>query len=179
MILKPEQNIRHEHYNDVIMSTMASQINSLTIVYSTVYSSADQRKHQSSASLAFVNRLFRCRSKKTSKLGVTGFLRGIYQWPVNSPHKWLVTRKLFPFDDVIMWIGKECRFPRRREHLYISLSFFEICLNSCDRCNVTSHIETEKCGAFIMTLKFCTMLTRENPRSPVREVWGFLGELKI
>ena len=42
------------HYNDVIMSTMASQITSLTIVYTTVYSGADQRKHQSSASLAFV-----------------------------------------------------------------------------------------------------------------------------
>ena len=42
------------HYSDVIMSTIASQITSLTIVYSTVYSGADQRKHQSSASLAFV-----------------------------------------------------------------------------------------------------------------------------
>ena len=64
------------------MGAMASQINSLTIVYSTVYSGADQRKHQSSASLAFV--------------------RGIHRWPVNSPHKWPVTRKIFPFDDVIM-----------------------------------------------------------------------------
>ena len=42
------------HFNDVIMSAMASQITSLTIVYSTVYSGVDQRKHQSSASLAFV-----------------------------------------------------------------------------------------------------------------------------
>ena len=42
------------HYGDVIMSMMASQINSLTIVYSTVYSDADQRKYQSSVSLAFV-----------------------------------------------------------------------------------------------------------------------------
>ena len=41
-------------FNDVIMSTMASQITSITIVYSTVYTGADQRKHQSSASLAFV-----------------------------------------------------------------------------------------------------------------------------
>ena len=61
------------HYNDVIMSAIASQITSLTIVYSTVYSDADQRKHQSSASLAFV--------------------RGIHRWPVNSPHKWPVTRQ--------------------------------------------------------------------------------------
>ena len=52
------------------------------IVDSTVYSGADQRKHQGSASLAFV--------------------RGIHRWPVNSPHKWPVTRKMFPFDEVIM-----------------------------------------------------------------------------
>ena len=70
------------HYDDVTMSLMASQITSLTIVYSTVYSGGDQRKPQSSASLAFV--------------------RGIHRGPVNSPHKWPVTRKMFPFDDVIM-----------------------------------------------------------------------------
>ena len=71
------------HYNDAIMGTIASQITSLTIVYSIVYSDADQIKHQSSASLAFV--------------------RGIHRGPVNSPHKWPVTRKMFQFDDVIMW----------------------------------------------------------------------------
>ena len=70
------------HYSDVIMGTMVSQITSLTIVYSTVYSSADQRKHQSSVSLAFV--------------------WGIHRWPVNFTHIWPVTRKIFPFDDVIM-----------------------------------------------------------------------------
>ena len=64
------------------MTTMASQITSLTIVYSTFYSGADQRKHQSSASLAFV--------------------RGIHRGLVNSPPKGPVTRKMFPFDDVIM-----------------------------------------------------------------------------
>ena len=68
--------------NDVIMSAMAFQITGVSIVYSTVGSGADQRKHQSSASLAFV--------------------RGIHRWPVNSPHKRPVTRKMFPFDDVIM-----------------------------------------------------------------------------
>ena len=71
-----------QYFDDVIMNTMVSQITSLTIVYSTVYSGADQRKHQSSASLAFV--------------------RGIHRGPVNSPHKGSVTRKMFPFDDVIM-----------------------------------------------------------------------------
>ena len=47
-----------------------------------------------------LNRLFGCRSKKTSKLRVTGLCAG--NSPVNSPHKWPVTRKMFPFDDVIM-----------------------------------------------------------------------------
>ena len=71
-----------KHYSAVIMGTSASQTTSLTIVYSTVYSGADQIKHQSSASVAFVH--------------------GIPRWPVNSPHKWSVTRKVLPFDDVIM-----------------------------------------------------------------------------
>ena len=76
------------HYSDVIMDTMASQITSLTIVYSTVYSCSDQR-NKSSASLAFV--------------------RGIPRWLVNSPRKWPVTRKMFPFDDVIMKGAEICR----------------------------------------------------------------------
>ena len=62
--------------------TMASQFVSVSIICSPVCSDADQRQHQSSASLAFV--------------------RGIHRGPVNSPHKWPVTRKMFPFDDVIM-----------------------------------------------------------------------------
>ena len=67
------------------MGAIASQITSLTVVYSTVCSDAEQRKHQSSASLAFV--------------------RGIHRGPVNPPHKWPVTRKMFPFDYVIMETG--------------------------------------------------------------------------
>ena len=68
------------------MGAIASQITSLTIVYSIVYSDAYQRKLQSSASPAFV--------------------RGIHRGPVNYPHKWPVTRKMFPFDDVIMKLWK-------------------------------------------------------------------------
>ena len=63
----------NRRYSDVMMSSMASQITSFTIVYSTIYSGADQRKHQSSASLAFV--------------------RGIHRWPVNSPQKVPLTFK--------------------------------------------------------------------------------------
>ena len=50
--------------------------------YSIVYKGANQRKHQSSPSLAFV--------------------WGIHRWMVNSPHKWPVTQKMFSFDDVFM-----------------------------------------------------------------------------
>ena len=49
-----------------------------------------------------LNRLFGRRSKKTSKLASLAFVRGIHRGPVNSPHKWPVTWKMFPFDDVIM-----------------------------------------------------------------------------
>ena len=73
------------HYNDVIMGTIASQITSLTIVFSTIYLDTYQRKHQSSASLVFV--------------------WGIHWKLVNSPHKWPVTRIMFPFHDVIMIQG--------------------------------------------------------------------------
>ena len=74
------------HYTYVIMIEGASEITSLTIVYSAVHSGGYQRKHQSSALLAFV--------------------RGIHRRPVNSPHKGPVTRKMFPFDDVIMLTTK-------------------------------------------------------------------------
>ena len=58
-----------------------------------------------------LNRLFRHRSKKTSKPRVTGLCGGIHRPPVNSPHKGPVTRKMFPFDDVIMsysWLFVMC-----------------------------------------------------------------------
>ena len=73
------------HYSDVILSLMSSKLIGVSIIYPTVCSGADQRKHQSSASLAFV--------------------RGIHWWPVNSPHKGPVTRNMSPFDDVIIFYG--------------------------------------------------------------------------
>ena len=73
---------RVSHHTDIIMGAMASQITRVSTVYSTVCWGVDQRKHQSSASLAFV--------------------RGIHRWLLNSPHKGSVTRKMFPSDDVFM-----------------------------------------------------------------------------
>ena len=83
LVTKKKTELQSKHYSDVITGAIASKITSLAIVYSTVFSDADQRKHQSSVSLAFV--------------------WGIHRWPVNSPHKWPVTRKMFPFDGVIMF----------------------------------------------------------------------------
>ena len=74
--------VKSIHYCDVIMSVIVSQITSVSIVYSTVCSSADQRTHHNSASLAIV--------------------RGIHRSPVNSPHTGPVTCKMFPCEDVIM-----------------------------------------------------------------------------
>ena len=67
-VVSLDWQIKKLNYGNVIMGAIASQITTLMIVYSTVYSGADQRKHQSSASLAF--------------------MRGIHRVPVNSPHKW-------------------------------------------------------------------------------------------
>ena len=78
------------HYGDVIMGAIASQITSLTIVYSTVYADADQRKHHSLALLALC--------------------AGNSPGPMISPHKWPVTRKMFPFDDVIVMLSDTCRW---------------------------------------------------------------------
>ena len=63
--------------------------------------------------ICLLNRLFRRRSKKASKLRVTGLCVGNSPGPVNSPHKWPVTRKMFPFDDVIMETGRSIQKSRR------------------------------------------------------------------
>ena len=100
------------HYCDVMISAMASQITRVSVVCTTGCLGADQRKHQSYASLAFV--------------------KGIYCWPVNSPHKGTVTRKTFLSDDVIM------------ETLYSSLFrvMYEVSF-------LSSH--SDKCTVFVIT----------------------------
>ena len=118
MHLREEQGIKH--YSDVILGAIASQITSLTIVYSTVYSDADQRKHQSSASLAFV--------------------RGIHRGPVNSTHKWPVTRKMFPFNDVITSHSNS-------DIMYMYVAF--MCVHVCCKgeytvINLRTHARTNK-----------------------------------
>ena len=81
------------HYNDVIMSAGASQVTGLLIVYSTICSGTNQRKHQTSALLAFMRRM------------------------VNSPHKGPGTRKKLPFDDVIMPLMHDTCYERSTRHI--------------------------------------------------------------
>ena len=99
------------------MGAIASQITSLTIVYSTVFADADQRRHQSSASLAFVWE--------------------IHRGPVNSPPKWPVTRKIFPFDDVIMIRDESEGFPW--DHIFSIWKFWHFLKH------VRSWVEKECC----------------------------------
>ena len=91
------------HYNGVIMSAMASQNTNGSVVCLAVYSGGDQRKHQNSASLAFV--------------------REIHRWPVDSPHKGPVTRIFFPFDDVIKFL--------RRDNLCSRMEYEVRCISMC------------------------------------------------
>ena len=100
------------HYDDVIMTMLASQITSLTVVYSIVYSDVNQRKHQSSASLAFV--------------------REIHRRPVNFPHKWPVTRKMFPFDDVI--IAPQNVYFTQEKHVWLYKCIDDVSANNIIYC---------------------------------------------
>ena len=98
------------------MGSITSQITSLTIVYSIVHSDADQRKHQSSASLAFV--------------------RGIHRVPVNSPHKWPVTRKMLPFDDVMC----DEYFPFSAVYIVVFIQLF--CEMAFSKVSITAPVST-------------------------------------
>ena len=102
------------HHRDVIMRAIASQITGVSIFCLMVCS--DQRKHQSSASLAFV--------------------RGIYRSPMNSPHKRPVTRKMFPFDDVIMDLHNHFEHSLFHKCKVIYIVYRCIRSTSYSRCNI-------------------------------------------
>ena len=104
------------------MSAMASQITGVSIVCLTVCSGADQRKHERSASLVFV--------------------RGIHRWPVDHPHKGPLTRKMFPFDDVIME-----KVRRNRAHITRCTASYVAKINQ---------ILYKQCrAAMVMQIEFC------------------------
>ena len=125
-----------KYHNDVIMNEMASQITSLTIVYWTVVSDADPRTYQSSALLAF--------------------MRGIHQVPLNSPHKWPVTRKIFPSDDVIMDVNTIPTLPETK----CSLTWKKPCRRSVPLAMrmLSPHARENKCVLLSSTIKRCSDL---------------------
>ena len=136
-------------YSDVIMSTVASQITSLMIVYSTTHSGADPREHQSSASLAFV--------------------REIHRGPVNSPHKRPVTWKMFPVDDIIMsWQhdGYICSVDRlnqaknrdRYDTVYMPL-FVLLIIKDVILCFTCNHLSGYICHLMKTTSKYVYMIS--------------------
>ena len=119
---------RFKHHNDIMISAMASQITGVLIVCSSVGSGADQRIHQSSASLAFV--------------------WGIHRWPVNSPLEGPMTWKMFPFDDAIV-VRAECSLPYQiplgnqleENTLYIYIHYLQIQKNEgIYVCNVCEYV---------------------------------------
>ena len=148
--------IEIRHYNDVIMSAMVSQITSLMIIYSTVYSGTDQRKHQSSVSLAFV--------------------RGIHQWPVNSLHKRPVTQEMFPFDDVIMkreniLYGKQSSLILTRCYpIYLKVGIEEIIkIGICNCAETHIHLKSSKIpkyhhNKYEMAVKKIAIWGRQSPQ---------------
>ena len=118
------------------MGAIASQITSLTIVYSTVYSGADQRKHQSSGALAFV--------------------RGIHRGPVNSLHKWPVTQKMFPFDDFIIISMKTPSYQYRNFHGKDEMASHQFYLDKRNPNNQKEDLNINK----VIFLTFCVITKR-------------------
>ena len=139
------QHKRWAHYCDVIMGVMASH----------------QPHHR------LLNHLFRRISKHQSSVSLA-FVRGIHRWPVNSPHKWPVTRKMFPFDDVIMprlaskWRNcKPCMFLILKiiaEYLISEQTYFCPRKNWNHVLNWCTHIQTRTCereNACVSNISVC------------------------
>ena len=145
------------HYGCIMMA-MASQITGGPIVYSTICSGADQRKHQSSAWLAFV--------------------RGIHRWPFDSPHKGPITRKIFPSDDVItieVNIGSgNCCFPEGNKRLRAPLfSFPQVVLWYSDGITLTR--SSHELNAYHVFLYYTFRIITAYPRGQwftVDQIWN-------
>ena len=139
------------------MSTIASQITSLTIVYSTIYSGADQSKHQSSAPLAFV--------------------WGIQRGPVNSPHKWPVTRKMFPFDDVIMRkYPLHLHYDQCQCHAWQAVICVQRSHITLKRCAILSILGTKSPPTIILRCRMCKLVASDwRPFASVK--WYTIGLL--
>ena len=104
--------------------------------------------------VCILNRLFRRRSKKTSNSASLAFARGIQRWPVNSRHKWPVTRKMFPFDDVIMYF-----FSRVQYHAVDLWNLLSDVIKIFHVANISNVIYVKK-----IQWIFFTILTQEMPQ---------------
>ena len=90
-----------------------------------------------------LNRLFICRSKKTSKLRVAGLCAGNSPGTGDSPHKGPVTRKMFPFDDVIMSISVNGRQVSSPFAYFGKLTFYCVLQVASGNCNVRLFISAQ------------------------------------
>ena len=104
-------NSKHLDFRPPVMSKKYIHWGSLQWRHNDHDSVSNHRRHD-----CLLSRLFRRRSKKTSKLRVTGHCEGNRRWPVDSPHKGPMTRKMFPFNDVIMILSDRrfgfCPYPK-------------------------------------------------------------------
>ena len=123
----PDSTHYHEylqHYSDVMMSPVATQIFGVSIVYLTIGSGAD---------------------KKTPKLHVTGLCWGIHRWTVNSSHKGPVTRKMFPFDGVIL--EHQCRVAFKLRQWKVH---FKYCIHQNKHCSCQNDLIHVRYSGFAM-----------------------------
>ena len=127
---------------------MVSQIIGVSMVYPTVCSGADKRKHQSSASLAFA--------------------RGIHQCPVSSPHKVPVTQKTFTFDNIIMFM---LFFPVLTSSSFSISILYAMAFNRAHRQNAITHREQDKDNAKLSNTNWLESMGAGNY---IRFLWSSL-----
>ena len=123
-----------------------------------------------------LNRLFRRRSKKTLKLRATGLCVGNSPGPVNSPHKGPVTRKMFPFDDVIMQYSWHCLLSPFKSSVHPVIASNVSCTNPVFI--MTTMMTSSNGNIFRVTGHLCGEFTgpRWIPRKKTSdaELWCFL-----
>ena len=109
-------------------------------------------------------RLFRRRLKKTSKLHVTGLCEGIHRWPVNSPHKRPVTRKMFPFEDIILSYFWQVRHMGRIDTYGISRSTGRLVKKWPIICRQQFQFSSIKIVFWFIFPEICTQFSRQSVR---------------
>ena len=127
-----------------------------------------------------LNRLFRRKSKKTSKLRVTGLCAGNSPGPVNSPHKGPVTRKMYPFDDVIMpiWQRPQCIIQNRNVHISVlNGALWYMGQVHCGICEIGLLHHTVLCGAITYPCHTSVGLSLVSKREAIQSIWHLVNTL--